>query len=241
MAVQPPTRMKIPRQHIIVVDDDPGTRETLDAYFTSEGYLVSQAGDANELMAVAARRRPDLLLLDIRLPGKDGLTLTKELRAVSEVGIILITSRNDKVDRIVGLEFGADDYVTKPFDERELLPRVRNLLRRVQAANTREEARLHRFGDWTLDLQGRRLYTASKEERLTTAEFELLRTFVLNAGRTLTREQLLDARHSSRDEPFDRTIDTLVRRLRRKIEINPEEPRLLVTVHGTGYVFTGEI
>ena len=227
-------------QHIVVVDDDPVTRETLAAYFGDEGFLVSQAGDADELAKVTSRRRADLLLLDIRLPGKDGLTLTRELRAESEVGIILITSRNDKVDRILGLELGADDYVTKPFDERELLPRVRNLLRRVEAARSREDERVCRFGEWTLDLGKRQLVGVEHGEvRLTTAEFDLLRTFVLNPGRTMTRDQLLDARDGTRGEPFDRTVDTLVRRLRRKIERDPDAPRLLVTVHGTGYVFTG--
>jgi DNA-binding response OmpR family regulator len=226
--------------HIVVVDDDPVTRETLAAYFGDEGFAVSQAADAGELAKVTARRRADLLLLDIRLPGKDGLTLTRELRAESDVGIILITSRNDKVDRILGLELGADDYVTKPFDERELLPRVRNLLRRVEAARRSEGERVYRFGEWTLDLGKRQLVGAQRGEvRLTTGEFNLLSTFVLNTGRTMTRDRLLSERHGPRGEPFDRTVDTLVRRLRRKIETDPDMPRLFVTVHGTGYVFTG--
>ena len=232
--------MKRPPQHIVVVDDDPVTRRMLAAYFADEGFFVSQAADAEQLAEITKRCPVDLLLLDIRLPGKDGLTLTRELREHSEIGIILITSRADKVDRILGLELGADDYVTKPFDERELLPRVRNLLRRVAAARRVEQHAVYRFGRWTLDL-GKRKLTSDKRGQvpLTTAEFDLLRTFVQNPGRPLTRDQLLGSRPGPREEPFDRTVDTLIRRLRRKIEVEPDAPRLIVTVHGTGYVFTG--
>jgi two-component system torCAD operon response regulator TorR len=228
------------QQHIVVVDDDRVTREMLAVYFAGEGFFVSQAADAEELARVTERRPADLLLLDIRLPGKDGLTLTRELREKSEIGIILITSRSDKVDRILGLELGADDYVTKPFDERELLPRVRNLLRRVAAARRVQEQPVYRFEEWMLDL-GRRELRSDKQGQvpLTTAEFDLLRTFVQNPGRPLTRDQLLGSRPDSRGEPFDRTVDTLIRRLRRKIEAEPDAPHLIVTVHGTGYVFTG--
>ena len=190
---------------------------------------------------VFARGDVDVVMLDINLPNEDGLSLLRELRRQSEVGIIMVTGRQDVVDRIVALELGADDYVTKPYNMRELLPRAKNLARRVAAAraNSPDEPK-KQFDGWTLDIPHWTLTSPEGEEvRLTRAEFELLATFVANRGRVLTRDGLIDhVSHRDRD-PLDRTIDVLVGRLRRKIEKDPTSPRRIITVHGVGYVFAG--
>ncbi|SMH35485.1 two-component system, OmpR family, torCAD operon response regulator TorR [Azospirillum lipoferum] len=228
---------------IAVVDDDPITRETLKSYLEGEGYRVMLARDGDQLSALLARGRIDLLLLDIRLPGKDGLMVTRELRASSNIGIILITGRSDRMDRIVGLELGADDYITKPFEPREILARTRSLLRRVAAKPaTAPTGRVKRFEGWELHLDKRRLRDPAGEEmRLTSAEFELLAAFVGNPGRVLTRDDLLDLTLRGDSVPYDRSIDRLVRRLRRVVEPDPAEPTRIVTVHGMGYLFQAEV
>jgi two-component system torCAD operon response regulator TorR len=167
--------------------------------------------------------------------------LTRELREKFEIGIILITGRGDKVDRILGLEYGADDYITKPIDERELLPRVRNLLRRIGLTEAITDAQTLKFDRFTLDVRRRRL--ADERDRLiplTTAEFDLLCVFARHPGRVLSRERLITTSRARHGHPSDRTVDTLVRRLRRKLETDPDRPSLIVTVHGSGYVFPGE-
>jgi DNA-binding response OmpR family regulator len=225
-------------QRIAVVDDDPSIRETLEGFLEAEGYEICCAADADELDRILRIRPVDLVLLDIRLPGRDGLSLTRDLREKSEMGIILITGRNDKVDRILGLEYGADDYIAKPVDERELLPRVRNLLRRVEHSRSVSAPSMVSFGQFQLDTRGRSLTDpAGKSVPLTTAEFDLLSVFVRNAGQVMSRERLILAIKRRRFESMDRTIDTLVRRLRRKIEADPDNPQLIKTVHGTGYLF----
>lgn len=222
-----------------VVDDDPSIRETLKGFLEVEGYEVSSAPDADGLDRMLRNKPIDLVLLDIRLPGRDGLTLTRELRAKSEVGIILIAGRNDKVDRILGLEYGADDYIAKPIDERELLPRVRNLLRRVAHSHFAHGEAIMSFGGFTLDVSRRMLTDKSNIViSLTTAEFDLLCVFARNAGNVMSRERLIAAISRRRWNPLDRTIDTLVRRLRRKIEVDPDRPRMITTVHGSGYLFS---
>jgi two-component system torCAD operon response regulator TorR len=227
---------------IVVVDDDPITRETLRGTFEDEGYVVYQARNADELMALLAKRPVDIILLDVRLPGRDGLSVTRELRVTSEVGIILITSRADRLDRIVGLEMGADDHIAKPFETREVLARARNLLRRMKAGAPKPMDRARRFGPWTLYLDRRRLVDSTGADcRLTSAEFELLSLFVCNPGRIMTRDYLLDATSRRKTDSTDRTIDTLVRRLRLLIEEDPKAPRNIVTVHGSGYVFAGDV
>lgn len=222
-----------------VVDDDASIRETLAGFLEAEGYEVRAAADAEGLERMMRARPLDLVLLDIRLPGTDGLTLTRTLRERSELGIILITGRNDKVDRILGLEYGADDYIAKPIDERELLPRVRNLLRRVGHSRLASPAQTMAFDRYTIDL-GRRSVTAEDgvPVALTTAEFDLLCVFVRNGGQVMSRERLIAASGHRRWDPLDRTIDTLVRRLRRKLEVNPDRPSLITTVHGVGYLFS---
>lgn len=228
-------------RHMLVVEDDPVGRQTLSAYLRKEGHRVSEAANGEEVRRAFARGDIDVVLLDINLPGEDGLSLLRELRRQSEVGVIMVTGRQDEVDRIVALELGADDYVTKPYNMRELLPRAKNLARRVAAARAQspDEARKS-FDGWTLDIPHWTLTSPSGEEiRLTRAEFELLATLVVNRGRVLTRDGLLDhISHRERD-PFDRTIDVLIGRLRRKIEDDPSRPRRIITVHGVGYVFAG--
>jgi len=224
--------------HMLVVEDDP-VGQTLAAYLRKEGHRVSEAANGDDMRRLFARGDVDVVLLDINLPGEDGLSLLRELRRQSEVGVIMVTARHDSVDRIVALELGADDYVTKPYNMRELLPRAKNLARRVAAARLRspDEAK-KTFGGWTLDIPHWTLTSPAGEElRLTRAEFELLATLVVNRGRVCTRDSLID--HVSRrgHDPFDRTIDVLIGRLRRKIEDDPAKPRRIITVHGVGYMF----
>ncbi|MBK1839595.1 response regulator [Azospirillum sp. YIM B02556] len=227
---------------IAVVDDDPITRETLKAYLEGEGYRVMLARDGDQLSALLARGRVDLLLLDIRLPGKDGLSVTRDLRAASNIGIILITGRSDRMDRLIGLELGADDYITKPFEPREILARTRSLLRRIAKPARPAGGRVKRFDGWELHLDKRRLRDPGGEDaRLTSAEFELLAAFVDNPGRVLSRDDLLDLTLRGDSVPYDRSIDRLVRRLRRVVEPDPADPTRIVTVHGMGYMFQGAV
>jgi DNA-binding response OmpR family regulator len=228
---------------VLIVDDDPLIRELLESYLAQEGYQVRCASTAEQAEACLAESPVDLVMLDIRLPGKDGLTLTRELRVRSEVGIILITGRNDEVDRIVGLECGADDYVIKPLNPRELVSRAKNLVRRVrhaqQPAAAPASAQLKRFAGWMLDSDRRRLIDQDGSEALLThGEFQLLSVFLRNAGHTLSRDQLMDQIRNREWLPNDRSIDVLVGRLRRKLRDDPAEPQLIITIHGAGYLFT---
>ncbi|WAF68803.1 two-component system response regulator TorR [Aeromonas dhakensis] len=232
--------------HILVVEDDAVTREKLTGYFEREGYRVTAVENGQEMRAVLAAQEVALVMLDINLPGEDGLLLTRELRARSTVGIILVTGRSDAVDRIVGLEMGADDYVTKPFELRELLVRVKNLLWRISlaAAQPGEPAVADdavRFGPWRFDIPRRQLSRDGVPVRLTKAEYEVLVAFIANAGRVLSRERILALTSHRGDGPSDRTIDVLIRRLRGKMEQDPRDPQLFVTVHGEGYLFAGEL
>ncbi|MCY1341476.1 Aerobic respiration control protein ArcA [compost metagenome] len=228
---------------VLIVDDDPLIRELLESYLAQEGYQVRCASTAEQAEACLAESPVDLVMLDIRLPGKDGLTLTRELRVRSEVGIILITGRNDEVDRIVGLECGADDYVIKPLNPRELVSRAKNLVRRVRHAQqptaAPASAQLKRFAGWMLDSDRRRLIDRDGSETLLThGEFQLLSVFLRNAGHTLSRDQLMDQIRNREWLPNDRSIDVLVGRLRRKLRDDPAEPQLIITIHGAGYLFT---
>ncbi|MCE9956596.1 two-component system response regulator TorR [Aeromonas rivipollensis] len=232
--------------HILVVEDDAVTREKLTGYFEREGYRVTAVENGQEMRAVLAQQEVDLVMLDINLPGEDGLLLTRELRARSTVGIILVTGRSDAVDRIVGLEMGADDYVTKPFELRELLVRVKNLLWRISlAAPAPSEPAVAddavRFGPWRFDIPRRQLSKDGVPVRLTKAEYEVLVAFVAHPGRVLSRERILTLISHRGDGPSDRTIDVLIRRLRGKMELDPRDPQLFVTVHGEGYLFAGEL
>ena len=232
---------------LLVVDDDLVTQARLNAYFSQEGYRVLLAGDGETFWQQLEHAAVDLVLLDINLPGQDGLSLARELRARdAAIGIILLTSRNDDIDKIVGLEVGADDYVTKPFNPRELLVRARNLLWRVAqcaGSETREaEQGCFRFEGWTLNPHKRQLVSPDgRIERLPQGEFKLLMALLSHAGQVLSRDQLMDAIHDREWTPNDRTVDVLVGRVRRKLDDNPADPRLILTAHGAGYLFAGEL
>ena len=226
------------KPHILVVEDEPVTRAKLVAYLEGEGFEVSAATDARDMKTIVARAIPDVVLLDINLPDDKGLTLVRELRARSSVGIILVTARDDETDRIVGLEIGADDYVTKPFNMRELAVRVRNLQRRVAPLMAAERSASGQFvfAGWRLDCDARLLFSpAGDTVRLTRGEFDVLAALARNAGRALSRDQVHDLTRHDGEAVIDRTIDVLVGRLRRKIEVDPRQPCIIVTVHGVGY------
>ncbi|MFI0397223.1 response regulator [Paracoccus sp. p1-h21] len=225
--------------HIVIVEDDPITRRRLSAYLSANGYRVTEAPDADTMEQIIDTDPPELLIVDINLDGKDGLTITREQRSRSQVGIILLTSRDDQIDRIVGLEMGADDYVTKPFDKRELLARVKNLLTRIAAIGQAPDgpAPLSDFGRWRFDRIRRRLVSAQGVVPLTRSEFDLLHALTARPGITLSRTRLFEAIGQPNAAPDNRSIDVLVGRLRRKIEDDPAAPDWLLTVHGQGYVF----
>lgn len=232
---------------VLIVDDDPLIRELLHAYLSQEGYEVHCAATAELAETFLASQTVDLVMLDIRLPGKDGLTLTRELRVRSEVGIILITGRNDEIDRIVGLECGADDYVIKPLNPRELVSRAKNLIRRVRHAQIPAPVAavsrpVKQFAEWALDTDRRRLIDPTGSETLLThGEYQLLSVFLRNSGHTLSRDQLMDQIRNREWVPNDRSIDVLVGRLRRKLHDDPAEPQLIITIHGAGYLFTASV
>jgi DNA-binding response OmpR family regulator len=231
--------------HILIVDDQREICDLVQEYLASEGYRVSTAHDGAGMRRVIAQEPVDLVILDLMLPGEDGLTLARSLREESSVGIIILTGRGETVDRIIGLEMGADDYLPKPFHLRELLARVKSVLRR---ASTRSDDRhgasrpRAQFAGWNLDLATRELLSPSgKEVRLTTGEFDLLAAFVNNANQVLTRDRLLDLARNREAGPFDRTIDVQVGRLRRKLEDDPQRPTMIKTVRGSGYIFTPSV
>jgi two-component system OmpR family response regulator len=232
--------------HILVVDDQKEICEVVQQYLSSEGYRVSVAHDGAGMRKVMGQDPVDLVILDLMLPGEDGLTLARQLREDSTVGIIILTGRSETVDRIIGLEMGADDYLPKPFHLRELLARVKSVLRRASSRAQMEKpasARARaRFAGWHLDLATRELVSPEGGEvRLTTGEFDLLAAFVNNANEVLTRDRLLDLARNRESGPFDRTIDVQVGRLRRKLEPDPENPTIIKTVRGTGYIFTPSV
>jgi two-component system phosphate regulon response regulator OmpR len=233
------------QKHIIVVDDEPGIRETIQEYLELHDFRVTTAGGGEELRQVIDENDADLVLLDIRMPGEDGLSLARFLRAEKQVGIIMLTAAGEVVDRIVGLEMGADDYLAKPVDLRELLARIKAVLRRADRGQAAEEAeapdgaRLARFGSFTLNLESHKLFDAGGGEiPLTGMEFDLLKAFADNPNRVLTRDQLLNLAHNRDWEPFDRSIDIRIARIRRKIESDPAKPQVIKTVRGAGYIYS---
>jgi len=213
-------------------------------YLSSHGYDVQQADGGEAMRAELQRNLPDVVLLDVKLPGEDGLTLARYLRERYDVGIIMVTGAGEVVDRVVGLEIGADDYVAKPFDPRELLARLRSVTRRLQAAappnaqrSPTETARLA-VGRCGLDLASHQLFDEhGVEVPITTMEFDLLKVFVEHPNKVLTRDQILLLTHNREWEPFDRSIDIRIARLRRKIEADPEKPQIIRTVRGSGYMY----
>jgi DNA-binding response OmpR family regulator len=226
--------------HILVVDDDPDIRDVVSDYLCGNDMRVTTASSGRDMFACFDREAIDLVLLDLRLPGEDGLQLANQLRARATVPIVLLTGRNEEADRVMGLELGADDYVTKPFSPRELLARLRAVLRRYQVQATLPERdnarRAFRFSGWELNLRTRRLTSpAGRPVELSNGEFSLLSALCRAPRRVLTRDQLLSMSRLHEGEVYDRTIDTQVRRLRLKIETDPSSPSLLVTERGAGY------
>lgn len=227
---------------VLVVDDDQATREMLVEALSTHDFRALQAGDGTAMRAELEREAPDIVLLDIRLPGEDGLSLARFLRERYDVGIIMVTGSGDVIDRIVGLEIGADDYVAKPFDPRELLARIKNVLRRIQARPEAPVAsspgRRVPFGRCTLDLDAHQVFDADGLEVMVThMEFDLLRVLYEHPGKALSRDQILTLTHNREWEPFDRSIDIRIARLRRKVEVDPDNPRAIRTVRGVGYMF----
>ena len=232
--------------HILVVDDDERLLRLLARYLEKEGYVVSIAADAREARARAAADRPHLIILDLGLPGEDGLVLIREIRSQSTTPIIILTGKTSTLDKVVGLEVGADDYVTKPFDERELLARVRSVLRRFSAradpAAATDPGRVARFGGWVLDLAGHELTSPDGERvHLTSHEFLMLETFVAHPNRALGRDSLMELLSGRDWNPLDRSIDVLIAKLRKKIEKNPRDPELIKTIRSTGYKFVAKV
>jgi two-component system phosphate regulon response regulator OmpR len=225
---------------ILVVDDDPALRQLLSAYLTDTGFAVDLAEDGIQMRQAMARTRPDAIVLDLMLPGEDGLALTRELRAHSSVPILMLSARGEEIDRVVGLEVGADDYLAKPFSPRELLARLRALLRRAQATPDKADGKerdSYRFGPYQLDLAAHRLLRQGQEVELSGAEFDLLKALVERPNRVLSRDVLLDLLKGYEWDPYDRTVDIRVGRLRRKIEPDPANPVYIRTVRGEGYLF----
>ena len=234
---------------VLVVDDDASLREMLAEYLGSHGFSVSVAPDGEAMRAEIERVAPDVVLLDLRLPREDGLSLARYLREHYDIGIIMVTGSGEVVDRIVGLEVGADDYVTKPFDPRELLARVKSVMRRMQArpapaalaepgAAPRDPAVRIRFGRCQLDADARQLFDAQgREIPLTAMEFDLLKVFADHPGKALSRDRLLTLTRNREWDPYDRSIDIRVARLRRKIEADADEPSVIRTVRGVGYMY----
>lgn len=230
--------------HILVVDDDRELRDLLARFLGRSGYRVTAARDGREMRRALADWKIDLVILDLMLPGEDGLSLCRELRTRSQLPVVMLTILGEETDRILGLEMGADDYLAKPFNPRELLARVKAVLRRSQGAAfpTRGSATILRFAGWRLDRGLRRLESPDGLViDLTAGEFDLLATFAEHPQQVLTRDQLLDLTQGRTETAFERSIDMQVSRLRRKIEADPREPELIKTVRGGGYVFTAVV
>jgi two-component system OmpR family response regulator len=229
--------------HILVVDDDREIRDLVAKFLTRHSCRVTTAADGKEMRRALADRRIDLVVLDLMLPGEDGLSLCRWLRAESDLPVIMLTAMREEIDRIVGLEIGADDYLPKPFNPRELLARIRAVLRRAGAVTSRGvpdgPGPTLRFAGWRLEPGRRRLVGPDgREAELTGGEFDLLLAFAERPGRVLSRDQLLDLTRGREVVPFDRSIDSQISRLRRKIESDPSRPALIKTVRSGGYVFT---
>jgi DNA-binding response OmpR family regulator len=223
---------------IVLVEDDEDIRRLVRNLLAREGFTVEAVDTSGALDQILARKQPDLVILDLMLPGEDGLSICRRLRSRASVPILMLTAKSDPVDRVVGLEMGADDYVAKPFDPRELLARVRALLRRSRSHIEPERNRRYAFEGLVIDLDARTLATEAGEPiSLTSAEFELLACFVVRPRRVLSREQLLDWTRGRDADPFDRTIDMTISRLRKKVEARAPGLNLITTVRNNGYLF----
>lgn len=230
---------------ILIVEDEVITRNTLKSIFEAEGYDVLEASDGNQMHRVLATHKIDLVIMDINLPGKNGLMLARELRENTNTALMFLTGRDNEVDKILGLEIGADDYITKPFNPRELTIRARNLLQRtmqeIQKTNT-SQVDQYRFNGWTLDLNSRSLINPEGEEyKLPRSEFRAMLHFCENPGKIQTREELLRKMTGRELKPQDRTVDVTIRRIRKHFEDHVDTPEIIMTIHGEGYRFCGDI
>jgi two-component system alkaline phosphatase synthesis response regulator PhoP len=224
-------------QKILVVDDEPKIVQLVQDYLERAGFQVATAHDGKTALATAQAEKPDLIVLDLGLPEMDGLDVTRQLRRTSQAPIIMLTARGDESDKLVGLELGADDYITKPFSPKELVARVRVVLRRLDRSQS-PELELLQAADLTFDLPRMRVTAQNRQvEELTPTEFEILAALARQPGRVFTRAQLLDAVHGVAFESYERAIDAHIKNIRRKIEINPRQPRYILTVYGVGYKF----
>ena len=224
---------------VLVVDDDAGIRDLLADYLTKQGMAVATARDGKEMDERLDGFHPDLIVMDLMMPGEDGLALTRRVKAARDVPVIMLSARGEDIDRIVGLEVGADDYLAKPFNPRELLARIRAVLRRGGAAARSETAaEVFRFGPFSLDLASQSLSRDGADLTLTQAEFTLLKLFVEHPNRALSRDQIMDWLKGFDRDPFDRSIDVRVTRLRKKLEDDPANPVYIRTVWGQGYLFS---
>jgi two-component system alkaline phosphatase synthesis response regulator PhoP len=221
--------------HVLVVDDEPAIVEIVRDYLADAGYRVSTARSGDEALRQTRSIRPDLIVLDLGLPGIDGLDITRTIRQSSGVPIIMLTARSDEADRVVGLELGADDYLVKPFSPRELLARVRAVLRRSQGMADASEGQPLTAGELTVDPARRLVTVRGRAVELTATEFDLVARMATGPGRVFTRSQLLEAVHGVAVDAGERAIDAHVKNIRRKIEVDPHRPRHLITVHGVGY------
>lgn len=230
---------------IVIVDDEPQVRAMLESYLAREGFATSGAGSGEMMQQILSRTPADLVILDVILPGEDGLEIARRLRRTNpDIGIIMLTAKGDEIDRVVGLEVGADDYISKPFSLREVLARVKSVLRRApRSATTRPSSSgIVAFDQWRLDIDRRRLSSASGQDvPLSPGEFALLRAFIEHAGRVLSRDTLIELTRGYGADALDRAIDVQVTRLRHKIEINPRAPQIIKTVRGGGYTFAAAV
>jgi DNA-binding response OmpR family regulator len=223
---------------ILVVDDEPKIVQLARDYLEHAGFAVIVAADGPTALHATRSRKPDLIVLDLGLPQLDGLDVTRSIRKDSSVPIIMLTARSEESDKLIGLELGADDYLTKPFSPKELVARVRTVLRRTDRSTSLDE--IVRVADLTLDVPRLRLSVGDRPIELTTTEFQLLTTLARHPGRIFTRGQLLDAVHGIAFESYERAIDAHIKNIRRKLEPNPREPRYILTVYGMGYKFADE-
>jgi two-component system, OmpR family, response regulator len=241
----------VPLAHIAILDDEPDITALLGMYLRSHGYRVTELHQGATLMALMQRDAPALVLLDLGLPGEDGLDIARQVRALGPIGLVIVSGRGDAVDKVVGLEIGADDYITKPFDLRELLARVKAVLRRSEAAvavaasappanHVSRDGRC--FAGFTLDMAARSLLAPDGNEvALTAGEFDLLTVFVQHPGRVLSRDFLLEQTRGRDAAPFDRTVDVLIGRLRKKLELDAQQPQILKSVRGAGYILVAPV
>jgi two-component system phosphate regulon response regulator OmpR len=227
--------------HVAVVDDEEEVRSSVSEYLVRNGLLATPCESGSALDQLMAERSVDLVLLDVNMPGEDGVSIARRLRSQGNVAVIMLTANGDSIDEVIGLEVGADDYLVKPTEPRLMLARIRAVLRRVgsEAAGSASMGRRVRFGRCVLDLDSRTLFDESgRTVSLSAMEFDLLRTFAEHPNKVLTRDRILDLAHHKGMEPFDRSVDSRIKRLRKKVEEDPAFTRAIKTVHGAGYVFS---